>query len=791
MNVQVKVGDPTADPAFIDGNPLAHCQYYRDAMGTRVNLYWPYDTADLESLYWVTSPGSSLYEYGVWELDSAVRTADLLVDGFHNIFLATVGEVEADRWQDTCKWASYAALNDHLDANVVGTALRPASLIHPDLELVDELFTGIVLPRNKDSQAAWWGCSFQEMIERARDEAADHPDIAKVVTVDELGRFLDGPETTLYQVKDTSGGAYASWSHWGPDNVAALRALARGDGLVPAVDDVDAIGASAPVGAIPSGCPSSTPAAPSGDPDVELWARFLDVLVPRYVVPSVVLGVAADPDVVAGGAPSGAYAFDMANGDAAEASWTFTPPAPSTFESSHPNWCPVLSFLSASAVSPGLDPLQLELNVRVNGGLVPPLSGIPVDPTLRRADSIFRDVAPLGGPGCLVTPSPWNPTSSNTVRIEVAAADSPTNVDEDRLLYVWNARVRYVDTSTGVAFWSEELAPSTASFTVFGAPGSEVVATENTAWRVSESLDGVQIAPEIAGTIHDPAAYDEFMDSTCAYLHTAFDAPKRCLLDQRVEAQQPAYYPVDTDAALDRMQLASTYGDGIIGQYMPLNLENLGVEQGRFVQRESLDGSYDFMVYEPMDTQYSAQSEVHEFKITVPTDGGSCDGSTADPWVVEWDMDATTAQPRWELFVDWDDGSVRANQARKQVRNGSPDDTGSMDLPLAQEGHVIYVGWENEGGSGTTAHDAAVYFHVTPPSTCAAYDPLDAEFRTWLDDRETDPSAADQDCGGEVLKAYTCVADYFDTSWGLGASASPASCTIPSAWTWDCTNQWP
>ena len=89
--------------------------------------------------------------------------------------------------------------------------------------------------------------------------------------------------------------------------------------MFPATQDVDANGLANPA------CPTSiTPWVLSGD--IELWARMLDVLVPRYIVPSVVLGMPGDPEVRAGNPPGGDYSFNQSTGDGAVGTFVLAPP---------------------------------------------------------------------------------------------------------------------------------------------------------------------------------------------------------------------------------------------------------------------------------------------------------------------------------------------------------------------------------------------------------------------------------------------------------------------------------
>lgn len=800
MNTQLKVTTGDASYAFMNGAASNHCMV--DSTGAQ--LAWPYDTTDLEKLYWVPVPGSSLYEHGLWQLNSAVDTATLMVDGFHNIHVADVGDIAASAAKYSCRWASFAALNDHLDANVVGVAVRPSSVIGQG-QIADELFTVAALHREANAVKDRWACDYADQIARVRSEAYDHPDIVKAVTLDELGRFLDGPETALYQARTAYGVPFQSYSHWSPGNVEALHRITSGQPMTPATHDVDANGVAN------ASCPTSiTPYILSGD--IDLWARMLDVLVPRYIVPSLVLGMPGDPDVRSGGSPSGDYSFNQSTGDAAVGTFVLAPP-PSSVVAVHPGWAAEVEYLSVVA-SPFddvlLTGLEAELKVDVRGTVIPDLT---TDLSTRKPDSIAIDSTCIGGPGCPAfagRPSPWDAYGANTVTFTLAATAETDELD-DRLHYIWNVKVRYVDVVTGQVLWdSGPLDPTWTTTGTLGSPGVEVLATDNAAWRVAAHLDGLQIAPEVVSTVHDPVAYDAFMESTCEYLHTAFDDPKRCLLDQRVEGYEAKHYPIDTNAALDRMQAARAWGDGIIGQFMPLNLDsNIGTGGGRYIQRDSLlSGTYDFMVYEPYDTAYTAQSEVHEYSIEIPNQGGACAGSFSDPWTVEWYMNTTANAPRWEMFVDWDDGSVRDSEARLRVANGSPFSTGSVDLSLLMEGDRIFVGWENSGGGGSQLADAGVAFQVTPPAACTTYDPLDADFITRLDDANTDPTTPileapqfaavmadyaaiepDHDCGGEVQQARACVADYFVHSWYGSTTATPPSCaTLLGP---HCSNQWP
>lgn len=220
----------------------------------------------------------------------------------------------------------------------------------------------------------------------------------------------------------------------------------------------------------------------------------------------------------------------------------------------------------------------------------------------------------------------WDATPGyvNTITFTLEPTDD-TDPDLDRLAWIWAIKVEYTDTS-GEVFWKYDyldmnLGPT---FSTSSGVGAAAIAQTNGQWRVAPWLDGVTVNHDISEASFNPDAFDWMMAHTCDWMHN-LDPARRCLVDERISLNglnssgESAY-----DRGLfvlpdmeDRMTSGDAHGDGVLATTPAMEIENLGVDGGRFGVKEPLDStSYDLMFYEPR-LAISWPSEVHEFSTTL------------------------------------------------------------------------------------------------------------------------------------------------------------------------------
>lgn len=470
---EMKVTD--SDPANSGDNVHLAC----DPADYGYTSGWPYPRSLLETIYQATSPGAGApdYDQGPWDLNSANDTYATMQASGLNLFFADVNGTNQimvrPSWEarDECNWLSWAALNDTIDhAQNNGLSTHDS-------------YTGIFLGPGSQTEDDW-ACTDLEFIERARLEAADHPDIVKALLFDELWRLLEAPDHTWGTDGGTPLGAtLPDGKHWDSSNVDALQEALAGNYLGPDANIY---------GQVDTLCrPKASSLSGS---TVELWARMIPEGLPRYVVDSAVLGVpkdlamtgSADFDFLAGQALAVAYELPVSVSE-----WQFMMPLRIELE--------FLS-LNAATVDPALNP-GLDLETIVNGTTVDTIA--LSSRTHKDIDSerlcLWSNVSPVPA-GCSnsLLVSPYVPYT-NTLTFNLSAT-ADTDPNTDRIAYVWGVRLHMIDHATDqIISTSDYILPSDGAYSfhsnaVGDFPGAAGIASDNSAWRVRQHIDGVTIA---------------------------------------------------------------------------------------------------------------------------------------------------------------------------------------------------------------------------------------------------------------------------------------------------------
>ncbi len=721
---------------------------------------WPFTTAELDHYYQTTTPTSGgipssepSYDAGVWALNDANSTISVLWSTGQNLYIADVNNAHSyvTTWgeeaaRNHCNWMSWAALNDVLQFRL--DSATPNYL---------PTYTGAALGAGGGDLVNRWACTYRDFIGRARQEGAEHPDIVKVIYFDELWRFMVGPENAIWH-----GGA-----HWTVDNVNALADMVQSGTY--GGQDTDYTGAT------DSSCPTSHTIA--GTQALELWSRMFSPGIPRYIVPSAMLGVAADPVAVSGGTgDSSVYGFE--GGDELTVTWTGitdggTPTWPAT-------WRVNLEFLYADGDHSAAAGQGLLLTARVNGTAT---NSIPLFG--KETVEIHRGTACLDSSfACAHNVWKRGAARSNTISFTLSTTNTNTDLDVDRTAYVWAVRVNYVDTSTGNVFWTSDfLNPDSASYSqVDGGTantlGSDALAQSNgdahptdpnlaDGWRVTDHLDGVAVTQHHGSTQFDSTAFDHLMEHTCDHLQNAFPTAKGCLVDETGSARGNGttnygtiYASYPTDEAWYRMDSADTWGDGVVSYYLPLSLENVGTNGGRYAERDTLSSGYSTVTYEPRLTR-SYIGEVQEWEWTVPS---GCAGT----YKLDWEVAAETDAPVFEWFVDHNGSGTRSRFDFGDV-DTSPANTSGNSTPILSVGDTLWVGWESYGGGATLKNTNNVHFVIdsaaspcTPGSTGTA----------WTHSTRFSDLSGPSVWSGSTLSAaeglYECIIRYYQSSSNAG-----------------------
>ena len=482
---------------------------------------------------------------------------------------------------------------------------------------------------------------------------------------------------------------------------------------------------------------------------------MIDVGVPRYIVPSAVLGIPGEPEYVGESEPGGGwptdtsgYRFNASNGDTATVSMTIVAPDDSVL-AGHSVWEAQVTFLWVPAAQQTVD---WKLTVEVNSTSA---GGVDLDDEEVKEVHFTRLDGSAG----------WDSTTDYANAVDISLVlNEDTRLDTDRIVYVWAVRVDYVDTSTGALLWRSEFHNmtdnATTDYSSSGDPGSELLATDNLSWLITDSLDGVEITHSIdAGDFDsvDEEAFAVMMEQACGSLHDDYSPPTRCLVEERASANARdvntgatayslGYF--DPPEMLSRMELGDRWGDGVMATMLPWDIENVGAEQGRFAGKETIDAGEDLMLYEPRLT-VSLTGEVHTWTLVIPAYAAS---NCEDTWTISWDVTAesTASNPLFHWYVQQlDSGGSVIDQADDFV---DADESGDHDFAPVYLGQSFVVWWVNLGGGASTEDSNNVQFAIDPPAGCSSlsWDPAS----NWVHDTSLSEPM--------VESAYGCVVGYFD-----------------------------
>ena len=349
----------------------------------------------------------------------------------------------------------------------------------------------------------------------------------------------------------------------------------------------------------------------------------------------------------------------------------------------------------------------------------------------------------------------------------------------DRTAYVWAVRVNYVNTDTDEVFWSTGyLDPDTATYASLdggtaGTLGTDAYFQSNAdahpsdthladGWRVAEYLDGVAVTQHHQSTQFDRHAFDRLMEHTCDHLENDFATEKGCLVDQTGSVRgngttySTIYNSFPTDDAWNRMNSADRWGHGTLSYYLPLSLENVGTNGGRYTERGLLDTSYSTVVYEPRLTR-SQIGEVHEWEWTVPA---GCGGTSS----IDRELSVETDAPVLEWFVK---RNSTASQQGPVETAASP--TGSTSISGVSAGDSLQVGWKSLGGGASVDHTNNVHFSIdgtTSPCTPASTS------TTWTHSTDFSDLSGSSIWGSFTMSAaealYECIIRYYQSPSAAG-----------------------
>jgi hypothetical protein len=524
-------------------------------------------------------------------------------------------------------------------------------------------------------------CVYRDAVARARAEAADHPDIMKLVLVDELTQSLRSPLQVW-------GGQTAAF---GAPEVALLQGLANeaatpqfdfaadfdADTVRKACDDAIATAAVAEldlfgsarsyvaqldVPVVPDESFPGDEAHPAEAP-VELWARVNAATVPLFLLPSVLLGF-----------PGGVPLADVDVGATQLARWTVKPAVSLMDVPFHRVRLRALVTPFAAAEQP------VELFARVNGARVP---GSMLTTNKAHFPRRYAELENVYLIDVVLADTTWSPASSapslgpaptwssaalvNAVDLAVQVYDAPAApggfVYGDLAAAFFGARIIYED-AFGNVIAEQPLKVEDASFYVRDAGGGEaacdaaMLCETNAAYRVDNLLDGLTIAQDITTNWPAPSeldvpslqvAWDEFIGYACDRFGRAKGpggARNRCLVDERAWVSQAEWVAsLNIDDAKSRLSSGSNRGDGGVLLWFTLELEDLlelggaGL-WGRFAEREPIDEAYPYLAYLPRLTRnIIGEGIVWEVQVEDLTDV-ACRGD----WTVNWRMDSCPAK---------------------------------------------------------------------------------------------------------------------------------------------------
>ncbi|MBL8615570.1 MAG: hypothetical protein JNM72_08190 [Deltaproteobacteria bacterium] len=562
-----------------------------------------------------------------WSRNAPGRTLEQMINLNLNLYLhesdagIVLGVSERADW--SCQWHNLSALNDEIQA-ALAQMPEGTEPIHTGLILG----TWVPMPETPDGPdedeepdapptADWFwynepeetqalhACRYRDAIVRARQEAADHPQIHKLVIFDELHRLVRSPDN------------YWSVAKWSGEAVSVLSALAQEtDGgqraACNAALDARWNGGVDSELAVFAGYDPATALSPAAEAPVELWARISAAAVPRIIVPSVTIGVMGRP--VGGPTISGAD-HRMEPGESVRAEWVvWTKPSDPRL-----NWdnVQISVDLLANLNTPD-DSNDAKLVVSINGIDQPALTLRQGSPGRR---SIQYSAAVVRRPFMPHAIWPWEVEelvpNRVQVRVErVESVESVESVDEPEpttqiTATVFGARVTFkeldpVDQTTVHKVYEYTLDPEDAVFTVTGTPGmvtpaavpcgdgdgsdTPAICTDNSEYLISPDLDGVSIAhdinfewagqPTISGMPYS-VAWSRFIEYTCDTIHKRPGSPARCLVDERhYLAEVDELDLLNYDEAVFRIDTGRTRGDGEVNTFLAVELADAGYSYG-------------------------------------------------------------------------------------------------------------------------------------------------------------------------------------------------------------------
>jgi hypothetical protein len=623
-----------------------------------------------------------------WSRNAAGRTLWRMADANLNLYLHQYNPVPGVFWHvdHACDWLSWSALNDEIQREYDALVIEDPS--------AEPIYTGLVLPHGGPSQryyndlvsrgAPW--CTYRDAAVRVRQEAADHPDIVRVAVVDELYRMLVGPDT-MFEGLDNP---------FDVSHVEALRAL------LGEADAAAATSARQQCEAVIAGGGALSPLyteAVYADPDylgspvlgadgyqaeapVELWARMHAVTIPRFIVPSLILGTPRRPDVEgeppvgtetdvtvlpAGASVSAAYVLP--------GGFTETPSSPA------PDWEVTVQYLVHANVPVGANHLQLQLFV--NGTPQPgatvaaaaPVAGASSAPSWLDRENVYMVEVPVT--------SSWEPTSAdaNIVELRVVSVGGDTTDLHDHHFYVFGGTVLITDTTGVYESTKFALDPEAAAFTSrssAGTPGPCATAytcMTSTPYLVGDQLDGVTVAAEIAAPWRRSAAegwagvpmaraWKELLSVTRAQLQgelgLADGRPGRVLSDERAwVADYDSLEYFDFVAAASRIRAGLDHAHGVSLVHLVLEVADVADDDGRFAGYPSTAApGYPLMNYLPRLTR-SHLGEQQVWSFQVPADP-SCEGTWSLAYTTDGTRDDSSYGPVAQVGDGTDDGWLYA-----------------------------------------------------------------------------------------------------------------------------------
>ncbi len=775
------------------GDTGARCDWLDEDTG----VDWPYDAAELTLVYADTG-----YARGLWDMVDAPATVSAVNGVGAGIWAARLPALarEKHRGNGSCYWASWAAVDDVLERNRTPTLAG---------NVADFDTMGLVGTPGAKKLRRLQPCHVRWLAERVRREADEHddagPGIVRGVLLDEPWKLLDTPDTWLWQPVESCPWTSLNQSvaSWTKDDFAEMAAqFQTGTYAIPTADH----SACAPdPGSPPSDCPTDSTAATIDGSDVEVWFRVLDAAMPRLILPSLVLGMPADPDHRP--APEGRWTpslycsdvYGFCEGDEVTAWWWgLVDPGSALTDKVVLEYFYVVSD----------DDLPLDLTARVNGTVVTPMVYDDASSTWTAVSESVADTSVyqvvqrrycIGGVGC--GGGPWNVGGVNTIGLKLAPTNlTPGSTDStepftDRLVYVWGVRVRVLS-GGGEEVAELSLPPEDATTNFVDAHGGNgpFLATDNADWLVADQADAVVIAMNNSLGLSDdlgdmgrsgkpmffsPHAYRAFVRDACDDLGAT-----PCLVEVRGSDSSAMIDDAVTEGGTDypraplwawkaRMEAADDFADGILAMGLPLDDANAGTEAGRWAWKGvactgpddadcTLGNGNTVRLVEQRNTVLFAGAH-EEFDARLVDTASVCeDWYTID---VNVSAPADTPQLHWWIYT-------RGGAGAEYVDDGhaTADDTLSSSAQLAS-GDTLRLYWVSEGGGAAPVSSNRVTFTVTPPDPSCDLDwshtsSVDTGYREW-DDTTVPPSMGWHVFATTPREIDDCITGYWSGTTGV------------------------